>query len=167
MRKLTYSDAANWDLYLPAALFAYRLSKHCVTGNSPIIRIDNYSSLETQAQELESNLEPRFLWAAGPVDCRTAHLSFSGIEPPQADTKHIDPCGRKSQTKGIVTPNGGLITAPNGGTDLAIISFMNLKSTPTKKSRANPDKRHGPAARSHDLDTRARQSSSQFEILDQ
>lgn len=32
MRKLTYSDAANWDLYLPAALFVYCLSKHCVTG---------------------------------------------------------------------------------------------------------------------------------------
>ncbi|KAJ9066312.1 hypothetical protein DSO57_1010732 [Entomophthora muscae] len=32
MRKLTYSDAANWDLYLPATLFAYCLSKHCVTG---------------------------------------------------------------------------------------------------------------------------------------
>ena len=35
MRKLTYSDAANWDLYLPAALFAYCLSKHWVTGYSP------------------------------------------------------------------------------------------------------------------------------------
>ncbi|KAJ9085421.1 hypothetical protein DSO57_1014250 [Entomophthora muscae] len=34
MRKLTYSDAANWDLYLPAALFAYCLSKHCITRYS-------------------------------------------------------------------------------------------------------------------------------------
>ncbi|KAJ9064366.1 hypothetical protein DSO57_1031499 [Entomophthora muscae] len=34
MRKLTYSDAANWDLYLPAALFAYCLRKHCVTEYS-------------------------------------------------------------------------------------------------------------------------------------
>ncbi|KAJ9072753.1 hypothetical protein DSO57_1024026 [Entomophthora muscae] len=35
MRKLTYSNAASWDFYLPAALFAYCLSKHCVTGYSP------------------------------------------------------------------------------------------------------------------------------------
>ena len=35
MRKLTWSDASNWDQYIPAALFAYRLSKHQVTGFSP------------------------------------------------------------------------------------------------------------------------------------
>ena len=35
MRKLTHSDAANLDLYLPASLFAYWLSKHRVTGFSP------------------------------------------------------------------------------------------------------------------------------------
>ena len=35
LRKLTHSDASNWDLYLPAALFAYRLSKHRTTGFSP------------------------------------------------------------------------------------------------------------------------------------
>ena len=35
MRKLAHSNAANWDFYLPASLFAYRLSKHCVTGFSP------------------------------------------------------------------------------------------------------------------------------------
>ncbi|KAJ9051936.1 hypothetical protein DSO57_1039142 [Entomophthora muscae] len=95
------------------------------------VRIDNYSSLETRAQELESNPKPRFLWAAKPGDCGTAHLHFPGVEPPQAETKHIDPQGRKSQTKGIITLNGGLITAPNGGTELATNSLVNLKSMPT------------------------------------
>ena len=39
MRKLAHSDAANWDLYLPASLFAYHLSKHHVTGFSPFAMI--------------------------------------------------------------------------------------------------------------------------------
>ncbi|KAJ9055753.1 hypothetical protein DSO57_1000612 [Entomophthora muscae] len=50
-----------------------------VLGN---IRIDNSSSLETQAWEQELNPEPGFLWAARPVDRRTAHPRFPGIEPP-------------------------------------------------------------------------------------
>ncbi|KAJ9077834.1 hypothetical protein DSO57_1012872 [Entomophthora muscae] len=62
-------------------------------------RIDNSSSLETQAQEQVSNPKLGFLWAAGPVDRGTAHLRFSGIEPPQADTKHIDPCGKRAKPK--------------------------------------------------------------------
>ncbi|KAJ9089843.1 hypothetical protein DSO57_1008802 [Entomophthora muscae] len=35
MQKLNYYDTANWDQYLPGALFAYCLSKHHVTGYSP------------------------------------------------------------------------------------------------------------------------------------
>ncbi|KAJ9082360.1 hypothetical protein DSO57_1005225 [Entomophthora muscae] len=30
-REVNYSDSSNWDLYLPAALFTYLLSKHWVT----------------------------------------------------------------------------------------------------------------------------------------
>ena len=97
---------------------------------SHIDRIDNSSSLETQAQEQELNPNPGPPWAARPVDRRTTHLRFSGTKPPQADTKCIDPCGKKRKTKEIIAPNGGLITAPNGGTNLATISFMNLKSMP-------------------------------------
>ncbi|KAJ9083932.1 hypothetical protein DSO57_1029492 [Entomophthora muscae] len=98
----------------------------------PIISgIDNSSSLETQAWEQGSNPKPGFLWAAGPVDCGTAHPRFSGIKPPQVDTKNVGPCSEKNQTKEVIAPNGRLITAPNGGTDLATISFMNLNSTPT------------------------------------
>ncbi|KAJ9077830.1 M-phase phosphoprotein 8 [Entomophthora muscae] len=36
------------------------------------VRIDNSSSLETQAQEQELNPHPGFLWAARPVDCPPA-----------------------------------------------------------------------------------------------
>ncbi|KAJ9078464.1 M-phase phosphoprotein 8 [Entomophthora muscae] len=107
------------------------------------IRIDNSFSLETQAQEQESNPEPGFLWAAGPVDCRTTCLHFSGIEPPQADTKCIDTCSKKSQTKEIIAPNGGLITAPNEGTDLETISFSNSKSTPATNQEPTQERGTG------------------------
>ncbi|KAJ9063524.1 hypothetical protein DSO57_1000102 [Entomophthora muscae] len=104
---------------------------------SSFVRIDNSSSLETRAQEQKSNPDPGFLWATGPVDRRTARPRFSGIEPTQADTKNVGPCNETSQTKEIIAPNGRLITAPNGGTDLATISFMNLKSTPATNQEPN------------------------------
>ncbi|KAJ9090512.1 hypothetical protein DSO57_1001483 [Entomophthora muscae] len=69
-------------------------------------------------------------WAASPVDRRTSHPHFSGINPSQADTKNVGPCNETGQTKEIIAPNGRLITAPNGGTEAATISFMILKSTP-------------------------------------
>ncbi|KAJ9053276.1 hypothetical protein DSO57_1026019 [Entomophthora muscae] len=96
-------------------------------------RIDNSSSLETRSWEQELNPKPGFLWAAGPVDRGTTCLCFSGIELPQADTENINPCSKKRQSKEIIAINGGLITAPNGGTDLATISFMNFNSTPATK----------------------------------
>ncbi|KAJ9054929.1 hypothetical protein DSO57_1009347 [Entomophthora muscae] len=51
------------------------------------VRIDDSPPLEIQAQERESNPEPGFPRAAGPMDCGTARLHFSGVEPPQADTE--------------------------------------------------------------------------------
>ncbi|KAJ9081664.1 hypothetical protein DSO57_1012332 [Entomophthora muscae] len=108
------------------------------------VRIDNSSSLKTQAWEQELNPNPGPPWAAGPVDCRTAHLRFSGIEPPQADTENIDPCSKTSQTKEIIAPNGRLITAPNGGTDLATISFMNLKPIPALNQELTQERGIGP-----------------------
>ncbi|KAJ9089341.1 hypothetical protein DSO57_1013923 [Entomophthora muscae] len=85
-----------------------------------VVRIDNSSSLETWAQEQDSSPDPRFPWAT----C----LCSPEVEPPQADTKNVGPYGKTGQTKGINPPNGGLIKAPNGGTKMATISFMNLKS---------------------------------------
>ncbi|KAJ9050758.1 hypothetical protein DSO57_1011445 [Entomophthora muscae] len=124
------------------------------------VRIDNSFSLETQAQEQGSNPEPGFLWATRPVDRRTACLHFSVIEPPQADTKHVDPCSKKRQAKEIITPNGGLITAPNGG----LITTPNGVYT-SKQSRANPRKRHGSATWSHDLNTKARYQAAKSRFL--
>ncbi|KAJ9053806.1 hypothetical protein DSO57_1020535 [Entomophthora muscae] len=108
------------------------------------VRIENYSSLENRAQEQGSSPEPGFLWAARPVNCGTTRPHFSGIEPPQADTKCIDPCGKKRQTKEIIAPNGGLITAPNEGTNLATISFMNLKSKPATNQEQTQERDTGP-----------------------
>ncbi|KAJ9072789.1 hypothetical protein DSO57_1023506 [Entomophthora muscae] len=109
---------------------------------TPSVRIDNSSSLETREQE--SNPNPGFLQAAGPVDRRTAHPCFSGIKPPQADTENVDPCSKKSQTKEIIAPNGRLITAPNEGTDLTTISFINLKSTPATNQEPTQERGTGP-----------------------
>ncbi|KAJ9089923.1 hypothetical protein DSO57_1008022 [Entomophthora muscae] len=81
--------------------------------------------------------------AARPVDRRTACLHFSGIELPQADTERINPCSKKKKSKEIVAPNGGLITAPNGGTYLATISFINLKSTPATNQEPTQEKGTG------------------------
>ncbi|KAJ9052910.1 hypothetical protein DSO57_1029369, partial [Entomophthora muscae] len=83
------------------------------------VRIDNSSSLETQAQEWDSNPDPGFPWATGPMDQRAACPRFPEVDPPQADTKNVDPNA----------PNGGLTKALNGGNKISTISFMILKST--------------------------------------
>ena len=100
------------------------------------VKMDNSSSLETWAWEQESNPDPGFLWAARP--------HFSGIEPPQADTENVDPCSKKSQTKEIIALNGRLITAPNRGSYLATISFINLKSTPATNQEPTQERGVGP-----------------------
>ncbi|KAJ9077497.1 hypothetical protein DSO57_1016099 [Entomophthora muscae] len=56
-----------------------------------IVRIDNFSPLELQAQEQESNPEPGFPRAAGPEDRETNRLHFSGIKPLQADVEEDGP----------------------------------------------------------------------------
>ncbi|KAJ9070624.1 hypothetical protein DSO57_1006038 [Entomophthora muscae] len=55
------------------------------------VRIENSPPLETQAQEQESNLEPGFPQATGPMDRRTARLHFSGVKPLQADAEDDGP----------------------------------------------------------------------------
>ncbi|KAJ9088986.1 hypothetical protein DSO57_1017592 [Entomophthora muscae] len=72
------------------------LNKKNWEGGSPgeegdDVRIDNSPPLETQAQEQGSNPEPGFTRAAGPMDRRTAHPHFSGVEPPQADAEDDGP----------------------------------------------------------------------------
>ncbi|KAJ9080014.1 hypothetical protein DSO57_1029543 [Entomophthora muscae] len=104
---------------------------------SMIVRIVNSSSLETRAQEWESNpdpLRPPGLWTAGPP----AHVFLEST--PQADTENIGLCSETGQNKEIITPNGRLITAPNGGTEAATISFMNLKSTPVANQEPSQER---------------------------
>ncbi|KAJ9063982.1 hypothetical protein DSO57_1035155 [Entomophthora muscae] len=98
---------------------------------------------ESEAQEQELNLDPGSPWAAGPVDHRSAYLCLSGIKTPQADIKNVGPCSKTSQTKDIIPPNGGLITAPNGGTNLATISLINLKSTPATNQEPTQERGMG------------------------
>ncbi|KAJ9069222.1 hypothetical protein DSO57_1020806, partial [Entomophthora muscae] len=82
-------------------------------SNLGTVRIDNSSSLETQAQEQKSKPDPRSPWAARPVDQRITILRFSGIEPLQAEAENVGPCSETGQTKEIIAPNGKPITAPN------------------------------------------------------
>ncbi|KAJ9083595.1 hypothetical protein DSO57_1033070 [Entomophthora muscae] len=56
-------------------------------GSFMHVRIDNFSPLELQAQERESNPEPGFPRAAGPEGRKNNHPHFSGIEPLQADVE--------------------------------------------------------------------------------
>ncbi|KAJ9058912.1 hypothetical protein DSO57_1007318, partial [Entomophthora muscae] len=77
------------------------------------VRIDNSFTLETWAQEQDSNPDPESLQAAGPGDQGTACPHFPGVKPLQAETKNDGPNGEASQTKGIITSNEGLIKASN------------------------------------------------------
>ncbi|KAJ9053076.1 hypothetical protein DSO57_1027685 [Entomophthora muscae] len=120
-----------------------------------IVRIDNSSSLETQSREQESNPDPGSPRAAGPVDRRTARLHFSGINSPQADTENVGPHNETGQTKEIIAPNRRLITAPNGGTEAATISFMNLKSTPV--ANQEPSQERGTSLRPDPMTTTLKQ----------
>ncbi|KAJ9088927.1 hypothetical protein DSO57_1018037 [Entomophthora muscae] len=113
------------------------------TLSGPIIlipKIVKSSSLENWAREQELNPNPGSPQAAGPVDRRTAHLRILGTNPPQADTKNAGPYNETGQTKEIIAPNGRLITVPNGSTEVATISFMNLKSTPVANQEPSQEK---------------------------
>ncbi|KAJ9066358.1 hypothetical protein DSO57_1010312 [Entomophthora muscae] len=94
------------------------------------VRIDNSPPLEPQAQERELNPEPGFPQAAGPMDCGTACLHFSGVKPPRADAEDDGPSSETDQAKEIIALSGVPITTPNGGNQATTISFMSLKSTP-------------------------------------
>ncbi|KAJ9074158.1 hypothetical protein DSO57_1009237 [Entomophthora muscae] len=109
-----------------------------------IVRIDNSSPLEPQAQEQESNPEPGSPWAARPMDCRTAHPHFSGIKPPQSDAEDDGPRSETDHAKEIISPSGMPITVPNGGAKAATISFMSLKSTPATNQDPTQGRGTGP-----------------------
>ncbi|KAJ9070708.1 hypothetical protein DSO57_1004939 [Entomophthora muscae] len=82
---------------------------------------------------------PPALRIDGPAACILLRLN-----PPQAEAKDDFPKAKASQTKEIIVSNGRAITAPNGGTDLATISFMNLKSTPATNQELTQERGTGP-----------------------
>ncbi|KAJ9069431.1 hypothetical protein DSO57_1018658 [Entomophthora muscae] len=102
----------------------------CVVDLVLAVRIDNFSPLELQAQEQESNPEPGFPQAAGPEDRKTNRPHFSGIEPLQADVEEDNPPRKVDQAEEIIALSGMPITTPNGGGQATTISFMSLKSSP-------------------------------------
>ncbi|KAJ9088259.1 hypothetical protein DSO57_1024842 [Entomophthora muscae] len=67
---------------------------------------------------------------AGPMDCRTACLHFSGVKPPRADAEDDGPPSEKDQAKEIIAWSGVPIMTPNGGAKAKTISLMSLKSIP-------------------------------------
>ncbi|KAJ9055306.1 hypothetical protein DSO57_1005131 [Entomophthora muscae] len=99
-------------------------------NSSFFVRIDNFSPLELQAQEWESNPEPGFPRAAGPEDRKTNRPHFTGIEPLQADVEEDDLPRKVDQAEEIIALSGMPITTPNGGNQATTISFMSLKSSP-------------------------------------
>ncbi|KAJ9089910.1 hypothetical protein DSO57_1008308 [Entomophthora muscae] len=108
------------------------------------VRIDNFSPLELQAQERESNPEPGFPRAAGPEDCKTDHPHFSGIEPLRADVEEDDPPRKVDQAEEIIALSGMPITTPNGGNQATTISFMSLKSSPATNQEPTQGRGTGP-----------------------
>ncbi|KAJ9060399.1 hypothetical protein DSO57_1031310 [Entomophthora muscae] len=109
-----------------------------------ILLIDNSSSLETWVweRELNPNLDsfgPPGLWTAEPPAC-----VFLGLCPHKLIPSILTHAEKKRQTKEIIAPNGVLITAPNGGTDLETISFSNSKSTPATNQELTQERGTGP-----------------------
>ncbi|KAJ9064976.1 hypothetical protein DSO57_1024814 [Entomophthora muscae] len=106
--------------------------------------IDNFLPLKTQGQEQESNSEPNHLQAANPEDQRASCLYFPGAKPPQAEAKNDYLKGEASQAKGITTPNGGVIKAPNGVNKIPTICLMGLKTALVANQDVSPEISVGP-----------------------
>ncbi|KAJ9071030.1 hypothetical protein DSO57_1001278 [Entomophthora muscae] len=127
-----FSSAGSVKVISGAFVRVFCVSKHLAGIQSwaaSLVRIDNSLTLETQVWEQESNPDPGSPRAASSVDCRTTRPHNLGTNSLQDDTKNVGPCNETGKTKEIIAPNGRLITAPNGGTEAATISFMNLKFT--------------------------------------
>ncbi|KAJ9065357.1 hypothetical protein DSO57_1020468 [Entomophthora muscae] len=107
------------------------------------VRIDNFSPLELQAQEQESNPEPGFPQAAGPEDHETDHPHFPGIEPLRADVEEDNPPRKADQAEDSTALSEVPITTPNGG-DPATIGLMSLKSSPATNQEPTQGRGTGP-----------------------
>ncbi|KAJ9049958.1 hypothetical protein DSO57_1019129 [Entomophthora muscae] len=121
-----------------------RTFKMTEQSRSTFFRIDNSPPPKPQAQERESNPEPGFPQAAGPMDRRTARPHFSGVEPPRADAEDDGPSSETDQAEEIIALSGVPITTPNEGTKATTISFMSLKSTPATNQEPTQGRGTGP-----------------------
>ncbi|KAJ9074203.1 hypothetical protein DSO57_1008731 [Entomophthora muscae] len=104
----------------------------------------DFGNFLRNAWERGSNPDPRFPWAAGPVDQGTTCPHFSGIKLPQAEAENASSHSKTGQTKEISAPNKQSITAPNEGAEAATISFINLKSTSVVNQELSPGRGTGP-----------------------
>ncbi|KAJ9085676.1 hypothetical protein DSO57_1011597 [Entomophthora muscae] len=93
------------------------------------IRIDNSLPWGTRAQGWDSNPEPTFPWAAGPMDQGPACPHFLGLSPCKSEA----PAKSQSQNTCIslimVVPKEEPLELPNGSRDDASVNFMSLKSS--------------------------------------
>ncbi|KAJ9054528.1 hypothetical protein DSO57_1013401 [Entomophthora muscae] len=92
-----------------------------------LVRIDNSLPLETQAQGRDSNSEPEFLWATGPIDQEPAHPRFAEVELLQAKTPAKSQNQNTSTGSTMVVPKEEPLKLPNGDRKVASMNFMNLK----------------------------------------
>ncbi|KAJ9069671.1 hypothetical protein DSO57_1016145 [Entomophthora muscae] len=106
------------------------LSVYCLDKvKSYIFRIDNSLPQETQAQGWDSNPEPTFLRAAGPMDQGPARLHFFGIKPLQAEAPTKSQSQNTCISSTMVAPKEEPLKLPNGSRDGASVNFMSLKSS--------------------------------------
>ncbi|KAJ9058360.1 hypothetical protein DSO57_1013026 [Entomophthora muscae] len=92
-------------------------------------RIDNSLPWEIRAQGWDSNPEPIFLRAVGPMDQGPARLRFFGIKPLQAETPAKSQSQNTCTSSTMVAPKEEPLKLPNGSRDGASVNFMILKSS--------------------------------------
>ncbi|KAJ9069054.1 hypothetical protein DSO57_1022329 [Entomophthora muscae] len=93
-----------------------------------VSKIDNSLPLETWAQGRDSNPEPTFLRAAGPMDQGPTHPRFFGIKPLQAEAPAKSQSQNTCTSSTMVVPKEEPLELPNGSRDDASVNFMSLKS---------------------------------------
>ncbi|KAJ9071790.1 hypothetical protein DSO57_1033549 [Entomophthora muscae] len=106
--------------------------------------IENSFPLETQAQEQDSNPNPGYPWATGPVDCSAACLCFFGIKPLQAEAPAKPQSQNTSTSSTMVAPEEEPLKFPNGGRDDAYVNFMILKSSQVTNQEPTQERGTGP-----------------------
>ncbi|KAJ9048362.1 hypothetical protein DSO57_1035742 [Entomophthora muscae] len=108
------------------------------------VKIDNSSSLETKAQEWDSNPNPGFPQDAGSVDRRAARPCFFRIKPLEAEAPAKPQSQNTSTSSIIVALKEEPLELPNGGRDDAYVNFMSLKSSQVTNQEPTQERGTGP-----------------------